>query len=244
MWLRSLCFILISLVSAQALAAQVIRGNLLDEQSGRPIENGTVLLLTRDSALVSRVVTDTAGAFLLETGRAGSYRVQADRLGYYSAISPSLTMGARDTLDVEFRLSNKAVVLKPLVVTSQRRRRGQLADFYNRAKERGFGNFITLDQIEKLHPLTVTSLLRRIPGVQLHPRAVGGGSYITVRGNCTPAIFIDGTRVRPFGDTVDDLVSVLDLEGIEVYKNAGEAPVQYTSLNPGCGVILFWTRID
>lgn len=231
-------------VAAPPLGAQVVRGNLLDAETGKPISNGTVALLSRDSVLVARIATDTAGAFSLLTQRPGAFRIQAERLGYFPAISPPVVMGQQDTLDVEFRLSSKAVVLEPLVVTSRRRHVGNLAGFYARAERRGFGRFITRDEIEKLRPTQVTSLLRRVPGISLQPRARGGGYHITVRGNCAPTIFIDGTRVQPLGQTVDDLVSVLDLEGVEVYRSPAEAPVQYTMLNPGCGVILFWTRID
>lgn len=243
MWLRALLSLTVFVFSAQMLTAQVIRGNLLDEATDRPIESGTVTLLTRDSAFIARVSTDTAGAFLLPVARPGAYRLGAERLGFVTAISPPITLSTRDTIDVEFRLSTQVMVLKPLVVTSKRRRPGPLADFQERARQRGFGTFITRDDIEKRHPYTTTALLRTIPGIQLFPRARGGGHHIRLR-NCSPAIFIDGVRFEPLGFTVDDMVSVLDLEGIEVYKTAAEAPVQYTSRNPGCGVILFWTRIE
>lgn len=243
MWLRTLLLLPALLLSAPELAAQVIRGNLLDDETGKPIAAGTVTLLTRDSVPVTRISTDTAGAFLLAAARAGSYRLGGERLGYITIISVPLTLSARDTLDVEFRLSTRAVVLEPLVVTSKRRRSGRLADFDERARQRNFGTFITRADIEKRQPFTTTDMLRTVPGVQLIPRALGGGHHVRIR-NCTPVVYIDGTPVRLLGMTIDDLMSVHSLEGIEVYRSPAEAPAEYTVYNPGCGVILLWSRID
>jgi hypothetical protein len=243
MWLRALLLLPAFLFSTQVLAAQVIRGNLLDDETGKPIGIGTVTLLTRDNIPQVRISTDTAGAFLLSAARPGSYRLGAERLGFITTISPPLTLSARDTLDVEFRLSTRAVVLEPLVVTSKRRRAGPLADFDERAKQRRFGTFVTRADIEQRQPFTTTDLLRTIPGVQLIPRALGGGHHVRMR-DCAPVVYIDGVHVRLLGMTIDDLISVHSLEGIEVYRGAAEAPAVYTVHNPGCGVILLWSRID
>ena len=243
MWLRTLLLLPVFFACTQALAAQVIRGNLLDDETGKPIGSGTVTLLTRDSVPLVRISTDTAGAFLLSTERPGSYRLGAERMGFITTISPPLTLSARDTLDVEFRLSTRAVVLKPIVVTSKRRRIGQLADFDERARQRRFGTFVTRADIEQRQPFTTTDLLRSMPGVQLISRGLGGGHHVRIR-NCRPVIYIDGMHVPLLGMTIDDLISVHSLEGIEVYRSSAEAPVEYTVHNPGCGVILLWSRID
>lgn len=243
MWLRALLLLPAFLFPTQILVAQVIRGNLLDDETGKPIGNGTVTLLTRDSVPVTRISTDTAGAFLLSAARPGSYRLGGERLGYITIISVPLTLSARDTLDVEFRLSTRAVVLEPLVVTSKRRRAGPLADFDERARQRRFGTFITRADIEQRHPYTTTDLLRTIPGLQLIPRALGGGHHVRIR-NCAPVIYIDGMHVPLLGMTIDDLIPVQSLEGIEVYRSPAEAPAEYTVHNSGCGVILLWSRID
>ena len=243
MWLRTLLLLPALLLSAPEVAAQVIRGNLLDDETGNPIEAGTVTLLTRDSVPVTRISTDTAGAFLLSAARPGSYRLGGERLGYITIISVPLTLSARDTVDVEFRLSTRAVVLEPLVVTTKRRRAGPLADFDARARQRRFGTFVTRTDIEQRQPFTTTDLLRTMPGVQLIPRALGGGHHVRIR-NCAPVVYIDGVHVQLLGMTVDDLISVHSLEGIEVYRSPAEAPVEYTVHNPGCGVILLWSRID
>jgi hypothetical protein len=61
---------------------------------------------------------------------------------------------------------------------------------------------------------------------------------------CEPAIFIDG--IRQFSWLAQELNSLLrpeELEGVEVYRRALEAPPQFQY--PGgidCGSIVIWTR--
>jgi hypothetical protein len=64
-----------------------------------------------------------------------------------------------------------------------------------------------------------------------------------VRAGCTPAVFLDGTKVQMSGITLDDLIRPADIEGIEIYRSMSEAPPEYQGLNSGCSAILIWTRI-
>ncbi|HEV2129941.1 MAG TPA: Plug domain-containing protein [Longimicrobiaceae bacterium] len=123
-----------------------------------------------------------------------------------------------------------------------RRGTGLLAGFHQRSTARVLGAFVTRADIEKQRAHTTTALLRRIPGVQLVPRPLGGGHTVMLRGTCAPMVYIDGIKVRLFSGTIDDLVTPQALEGIEVYRSAAEVPAEYSGLNAGCGVILLWTR--
>jgi len=40
----------------------------------------------------------------------------------------------------------------------------------------------------------------------------------------------------------DHIVNPMDIEGIEVYTHAAEAPVEYRGPGTSCGAILLWTR--
>lgn len=230
------------LAFAAPASAQTILGTLLDQQSGKPVRAGTMSLLSESDAQVAQAVTDSAGAFVLSAGRAGSYRLRAEHSGYSAAVSPALDLQAGDTVRVEFQLSTRQVVLSPLVVKGEPRRLdAALARFYDRAREKAFGTFITRDEIEKRHPIRTTDLLRTVPGVQLIPTRFGGRSVVRMRGGCVPAFYLDGMHVRLAGMTIDDLVQPLDLEGIEVYRTPAEVPGEY-GLDTGCGAVLVWTR--
>jgi len=64
------------------------------------------------------------------------------------------------------------------------------------------------------------------------------GYTLLLRGQCRPGIWLDGV---PLGgaDSVDQLMSPLDVEAVEVYHGF-ELPVEF-GVN-SCGGILIWTR--
>lgn len=231
------------LAAAPAAHAQVISGTLMESESRAPLRSGVVALLDADSALVSETRTDSAGAFSFALPGAGRFRLRAASEGFRTAASPRLTMAARDTLDVEFSLARDVVMLEPLVVRARSRRLTPAARaFYDRAGGGATGGiFITRDEVARLRPMRTTDLLRRVPGML--PTAVAGGNDVTLRGGCRPTLFVDGTRVNGYR-TIDDIVQPLDIEGVEVYRAAYEAPPQYTGISGGCAVVLIWTRIE
>jgi hypothetical protein len=222
------------------LRAQSIRGLLLDAESGAVISAATMVLLTEDSVAVGNVVTDPGGAFLLAAPRPGAYRLQAQRLGYRAATTPPLDLEARDTIEVEFRLSTQAVVLQPLRVVAYSQHPGRvLGGFHERAARGGFGTFITREQIEQRHPVYASDLIRTVPGIQVVP-TWWGRAVVLMRGWCVPQIYLDGMRIRT--SSIDDLVSPMDLEGIEIYRSAAEAPAELVGPGGACGVLALWTR--
>jgi hypothetical protein len=62
-------------------------------------------------------------------------------------------------------------------------------------------------------------------------------------GGCIPAIFVDGMQLNRVNrnDSLDDYVSTLDIEGIEVYRGAAsQLGAMYDPT--GCGLVAVWTR--
>jgi hypothetical protein len=70
-----------------------------------------------------------------------------------------------------------------------------------------------------------------------------GGNSVLIRGTCRPSVYVDGVQVIGYR-SIDDLAQPLELEGVEVYRSAYQAPVEFTGLRAGCAVILIWTRIE
>lgn len=60
------------------------------------------------------------GRFLMEAPRTGRYRLQIERIGYMSTTSDEVDLLPPDTVDVEMRIAVEAVILAPLIVTSDR----------------------------------------------------------------------------------------------------------------------------
>jgi hypothetical protein len=231
--------ILLALGAGAPAAAQTVSGQLLDAATRQPIGGGTMSLLS-DNAAIASVFTDSAGTFVLRAPEAGSFRLRAERIGYRVAETPPLELAADDTLRVEFRLSVEAVALNPITVIGYSRRpTGQLGGFYDRMR-RGFGAFITREKIDAQLPMLTTDLLRGVAGVHLTPSRRGTGSIVQLRGGCIPRVFLDGLPIQLLGMTIDDLVRPAELEGIEIYRGAGELPAEFA--HGACGAVVLWTR--
>jgi hypothetical protein len=241
--MRSALFLSLGLLALPAAApAQIISGIVMETESKTRLPGGHVILLDDDSVAVAQFATDSVGAFSLTLPRAGAYLLRAELIGYRGATSPELNIGSRDTLQVEFSLARNAVVLEGFVVKARNRRLTPAAQrFYDRSRNSIAGSFIGRAQIDKVHPTRTTDLFRTIPGIQTTPMM--GGNSVTIRGNCRPTVYVDGVRINGYR-SIDDLAQPLELEGVEVYRSADQAPPEFTGLRAGCAVILIWTRIE
>lgn len=236
-------FVVAALASAiaQAAAAQVVHGRVVDAGTGAPLPAAAVWLRESTMDDVGPVRTDSTGAFTLRAPRGGVFRLAASRAGYREADSRAFALEEGDSVEVVFRLAAGSVVLDPLRVVAPARRAGRLDEFYRRAERGGFGWFVTRAEIERRHPFRTTDLLRTTPGIQLLPTR-GTGFAVRGRGGCVPAVYLDGMRMTGGAGSIDLWTHPEDLEGIEVYHGAG-APVEYSGPGAGCGVVLLWTRV-
>lgn len=221
-------------------AGQVMTGHLIDDATEEPVATASIALLGEDSVTLDAATTDSAGAFTVSAEERGEFRLLAHRIGYPETISAPLRLGEGDTLQVEFRISAAAVLLDPVVVQARRRPPPpDIVAFYDRAERSISGTFITRQEIEAAHAMRASDLLRTIPGVQLGPLRYGA-STVTIRG-CIPLFIVDGVIAR-YERSIDNLVSPLDLEGLEVYRSPADVPVQYGGLRHDCGAVMIWTR--
>lgn len=243
-----LCAALLVLASAVPLAAQAIQGVVVDDASGARL--GGVALVLLDSAGEPRAETlaDDSGAFRIRAPTPGSYSVQATLIGYGDILSAPITLDPGDDVSVEVRMAVAAVPLEPLVVRGRENRLDpQLAGFYERmerGRRSGLGYFVDREQIDRLMPLQSTDLLRMAPGVRVVRGRQGYGAGLRMSGGCIPAIYVDGVQVNryPLGNTsLDDIVSGVSVEGIEVYRGTMAQVGSYYDAG-GCGLILVWTR--
>jgi carboxypeptidase family protein/TonB-dependent receptor-like protein len=235
-------------VLGSPLAAQNVRGKLLELGSQKPVPDVVVVLVAEDNPSLSqgmtqRTTTSNTGTFALRAPGPGVYRVRADRPGYRTAITPAIALQPGDDIGIAVRLLPDTAQLRPVVVTANNRRpTGRLGGFYDRMSKRLGGYFITRDDIQKRNPLLVSDLLRTIPGLEVLPSARAFGYDIRTVEGCRPAVFLDGLPLPLMrGETIDDLVNPMDVEGIEVYRHAAEVPVQFQR-GSACGAIVIWTR--
>jgi Carboxypeptidase regulatory-like domain len=179
-------------------------------------------------------------------------------------VSTSLARYAQVDLQVPVSAVSRAVEVEGVVVTVEGRRPAlSRAGFYDRMERIG-GTFLDRDALDVASARRATDALMRVPGVQRFDQASRSGSttrqFIQFRrvvqavgNNCMPAIYVDGSLLR-WGvelhsedqvasyPTLDELVDVADIEGIEIYQSPSSIPARFQGPGTLCGAIVVWTR--
>ncbi|HZI42111.1 MAG TPA: carboxypeptidase regulatory-like domain-containing protein [Gemmatimonadaceae bacterium] len=225
-------------VSAQSVGA--ISGTIRDS-TGTPIPGVEVVLRQIKGAVRS----DSLGVFRFADVPAGHRQLHFRRLGFApKSIDADIADGK--TLALTVVLDAAATEIEGMTVEEVTRRRQFLADFYDRSS-RGFGHFVTREQIEKRNPMNLSDMMRTIPGARLIPMRNGGQAALRFNRamggrDCPPQYWVDG--VKTYALNIDDIIPQ-DVEGIEIYEGASSIPPQFNTKEGTtiCGVVLIWTRI-
>jgi hypothetical protein len=132
-------------------------------------------------------------------------------------------------LHLELRLSSAALALEPLRIVARRSFRiGRLAEYYDRAtwtRRTGHGRVYMRDDLERIRPFSMTSLIRMSPG----------------RIGCSMTYLLDGLPID--NDAIDSVIHPEDVEGVEIYRGSTQVPPEYMG-RANCGLVLIWTRLD
>jgi len=251
-----------AVLAAAPLAAQTVRGRVLDAATGDGVAQVAVQARTPEGHDLGRARTGADGTFQIQLRAPGTMRIQAERAGYRPTVTSDLPVNVRETLEVEVRISATAVAMEPLRVTARveppHRRNLELNGFYDRERQ-GFGTYLRREDLEKRSNQNLQQVLARVNGTATY--YLGSKQYIyfprngrptlrqSMRGPannaCLPRLWLDGVRVTY--DASNDINSVVNpnqIEAIEVFRGAAEIPVQYNDSNSMCGVILIWTRSE
>lgn len=214
--------------------AGVIAGSVRDSM-GQAIAGAEVGIA---SAQI-RTRTDQRGAFRLAYVPSGTSTVQVRRLGFrMTTVVVAVTPDS--VASVDFQLQSVGATLSTIVVKDRRgRHTGRLAGFYERLESHTSGTFITRARIEEGDPRNLTTVLQRVPGIEI----VRGGR-VRMRGRtCAPLVWIDGVAM-PAGEVDVSSFPPTSIEGIELYLSASGAPLRYQATvdRARCGTILLWSR--
>ncbi|HEX7051780.1 MAG TPA: carboxypeptidase-like regulatory domain-containing protein [Longimicrobiales bacterium] len=225
-----------------ALRLPVVRGRLIDAETGRAVTEGSVRLLWGGDVAVSTLSGDD-GAFVLVAPRPGAYRLRVGALGYGVADEP-LHLRAGDTVRIDVRLGINAIELDSLTAIAPTPTRGaglagmqSFFERYARLSGSPFAEFMTRDSLalwEQRVQSTGHMLQWTTRSVQQVDPVSG---EVTLRGGCRPAYYLNGTRVSYL--MVEPLTPEL-LEAVEVYVRPA-IPAELSQGAP-CGVISLWSR--
>ncbi|MFC1790884.1 carboxypeptidase regulatory-like domain-containing protein [Gemmatimonadota bacterium] len=229
--------------------AQLIQGQVIVSGDTLPVEGAELTLIGPGEQPLLKVQSDENGQFRMPVPRPGSYRVVAERIGFVTVSVPVAVEDEEEVVVVEIRMSETAIPLEPLVVVARRRiRPGSLDEFYERMErntQRGLGHFVTAEDVEAAPPFNTSALFRAVPRMEVRPSGPSDNDvFMRVGGElCRPDIYLDGLPVMlPEEFLFDNLVSVVDLEGVEIYRGQLERVEGYSPST--CGLILLWRKED
>jgi hypothetical protein len=233
-------------LAAPAVGQRLV-GVVVDQETGEGVAGAELVVRDTAEAVQGRAVSDDDGAFVIDLEGGGIFSLAVSRVGYQSFSYDTVEVAAGERVVLEVRLGVRAVPLEPVVVSARSRVRAPAIErFYERlerGRRAGTGHFFDRSDIEALQPSRVSDLLRRVSGVRVVPGRGGHEDAVRMRGDCIPALFIDGSQINRADrhDSLDRYVSTLAIEGVEVYRGPATAPAEYFDRH-GCGVVLVWTR--
>ncbi len=209
------------------------------DSAGRPMRDVVVEVVT---AMVE-AKTDSAGRFTIRDLAPRRHFIRVRRVGY------APTFAAVDLSDGTAKRAR--IVMRQyagqnlgLVVVRANRVPQRMQGFMQRAERRALGGkFLTQEDIERRTPLRPSDLFQGMAGVRVAQDRFGRGTLVG-RGNCLLSLFINGFPAPQLsGSGIDDLVSTLDLAGIEVYNGLGVVPAELMMGRPTtCGTVGIWTK--
>jgi hypothetical protein len=222
---------LVALARPDGISAQVedtlatLRGRVLSRSRAEPVEQAFVFLLGNGKG----GMTDAEGRFSIEDVAPGVDTVQVRYFGFEpSATVVDLQPG--HITDATLLISNTVLEVADLTVEVRRTLTGKLKGFEER-RFKGFGEFITPQQIERRQPRVPSDMLRGIAGVVVGSEQLGQTEvYFTkgsTAGRCAPTMTIDE-------------ITAADLLAMELYKGGTQMPPQWASNS--CGLIIVWTK--
>ena len=221
---------------------------IVTAHDGHPLEGVQVIV---DGSAAS-ATTDARGVFALSGLPDGTRMAEARALGYEPVrvrVEPSRT----EPRSVTIAMGKRVATLDAVTVFGKHTQRMRDLTGFAERKAKGFGRFMTRQEIDERNVFSACELLRRFPGITVMDDgttgctanirgATTGASPVGTRAAphlCEPTVYQDNV---PFGGTFSEFTRTVlpkDIMGIEVYTTATEPP-QFMGQ---CGVIVVWTRM-
>ena len=238
--LAVLCGCPLVAVGAQQVPATLV--GVVRDSAGVPIPAVEVRFTGAD--LVS-VRTNDSGGFRMVNLPVGIGKVSVRRMGFAPATAEvRLRSGRTDSL--VFSLTALATTLAGVLVEDEYEERSHrlLAGFWER-RSRGFGYYLTRDDIEKRDAHEFTDLARMAPSVTIatkNGRRVIRFNRAAGARDCPPQYVVDGMKIE---NGSPDEFTPQDVEAIELYSGPATIPPQFAPRFNSftCGAVVIWTRL-
>lgn len=252
-----------TMTATASAAGQTVRGWVLDDATGIPVRDIIVSVMPAQADTVVARQLSEDGSFQIFVAVAGDYRVRVEALGFAPLIV-ELDLAEEAVLTVEVRLHAEALALEPVRVVAERSEPFYMRDVRMR-QARGYGRFLTREDIDLYGGAGLADVLLTVPGLRLidYPSDARRIPLVSTRasrassGECYAALYLNGvrqfeTRLETPGGAVDEgmlqradelfLLSSADIEAVEVYRGVAEVPAEFGGSTAQCGVVAIWLR--
>ncbi|NIM49775.1 MAG: hypothetical protein GTN62_05900 [Gemmatimonadales bacterium] len=243
---------ILALPTAGELAAQTVRGVVVNAATGDPVADASVVLLDSKGQIRRGTLTAPDGSFSLAIPENDTYTVRVGGAGYSTWDSQPMKLRTDEASELEVRLA-------PVGGET-----GWMEAFYQR-RATGNGTFLTAQDIQERGGDRFTDIMQHLSGVSVVPLP-GSRDYFTVRlagshagaeragvrhrgersGDCPPQLYVDGKwwgTIDDAGDRGPDFELLpRDLAGVEIYTAAVVPDEFYTGRESLCGVIAVWRK--
>jgi hypothetical protein len=227
--------------TSQAQSARSLVGSVKDSL-GHAIGSAEVRSL--ENVFLAR--SDDSGQFRVAQMPDGAGDVEVRRLGF-SPKRAAIARSAGTTDSIQVTLRAMVQELPEITVQEQHEllSRKVLASFWER-RSRGFGKFVTRDEIEQRGSNRFIDVVRAVPSVTVmnyrgrqEIRFRGAGIASMIR-DCPPQYWMDGI---PLENGSAEEFSPQNVEAIELYASPATTPPQFTTRSQTCGTVVVWTRL-
>ena len=224
----------------------------IHDASGVPVANAQIDVMAALSPanqlmhLVASGRTNDSGWFAVRSLAPAAITVRIKRLGFDpQQFEFTLHAGKIDSVNVS--MPQNAQLLEAMRTDASLAQRYKDLEGFYRRRAKGYGAFITREEIEARHTNTLSDMVRDLPGVRLvHAGTARQGVRFDLSNSkaidCPPQYWIDGRRVT--NTEIDDYPAT-DVEGIELYSGPASTPMEFsqTAARYTCGTIVIWTRV-
>lgn len=209
-----------------------LRGSVSSSTNGRPLAD--VMVSVKGTGAF--FVTDSTGRFAIGRLPPGTHTL---RLGHDVSEDYQVVLRPGGVLNLSILLDVEGVTLAPIVVEATSSAWAlSLAGFYTR-RDRGFGRFVTRDDIERRRPanlsaiLSGTGIVMRCSRTHCIPVRYASGR------RCAVSVFLDGVPVENYNI---DAIPPEDVLGVEVYRQGTDTPAEFSRWSADCGAVVIWTK--
>jgi Carboxypeptidase regulatory-like domain len=222
-----------------APAPSMLLGRVTD-QTGFAIVGADILIASSGQT----ATTDTLGRFIFTGLRPQRHFLRVRKIGYYAQYL-NVTSTATGAVRASIALESMGTSLSEVVVHADRTT-PRLKRFYDRKALGGSGQFATREEFAERGWTTLRDVLSNMRGVRIGSDEWGRPTLVTGTGrDCPMSVLLDGQAFALDAVSLTAMISLRDLAGVEVYRDAADMPMEFrfaARVSGGCGVAVLWTR--